>query len=160
MEDFVMPTGRSRYTTRVIREGRLWWRTEYVAIILQIEEFFQYVTRGEIDRSGHADPDRMHQGYQWRDATLEDLAMMGERKHEPTVETYRRHSRPNGPGPSQPMGPSASFASGQPADDWLPRFTRSYPDVPPAGFEAYTPPDVDPRTQPGAQSPPASGPSY
>lgn len=159
MEDFVRLTGRTRYATKIVREGRLWWKESYVIVVLQVEEFYHRVIQYTPDRDGTTYPDDIVQGYTWRPATLEDLATMGERKNEPAVETYRRYSRPNGPGPSQHVGPTAPFPASQPTDDW-PRVVRGYPDVPPAGFEAYTPPDVGTRAQPGSQPPPASGPSY
>lgn len=133
MEDHVSLTGRSRYTTKVIRTGG-WFRKETsVIIVLQVEEFYSNYIRGEVDRNGHADADRIDQGYYWRDATLEDLAMMGARSNEPTVEAVRRHARPHGSHEHQRMGARPAVPPAQPADAW-PSFVRGYPDVPPPGF--------------------------
>ena len=154
--DFVTPTGRTRYSTRIIEERSWFKRYQHVVIVLQIEEFYSYTTRGEIDRHGMSDPDRVDQGYQWRDATLEDLAMMGERKHEPAVETYRRHSRPNVPGSGQSLGPRPSVPPAGPPDDW-PNIVRRH-SGPPADWGVPAPRGsaVGPASSTGARSQQAS----
>ena len=161
MEDFVRPTGRTRYATKIIHEGKWWRRQPSVILVLQIEEFYHEIIRGEIDRSGHADPDRVNQGYCWRDATLEDLATMGDRKYEPTVEDVRRHTRSYGSRPTQPMGTRPAVNPDPGSDGW-PSILRGYPDVAPAGFQEATvaPSRRDAGTQSGTQPPPAPGAAY
>lgn len=161
MEDYVTLTGRTRYAAQIIRTGALWWKDSRVSIVLQVEEFYHEHIYVAPDRDGTTYPDRINQGYQWRDATLEDLATMGTRNHEPTVEAVRRHARPYAPRPTEHVGPSAAGPSSQSADDW-PSIIRRYPDVPPAGFQEtrYPTGSIDAGTQSRTQSPPAPSAGY
>lgn len=162
MDDFVKATGRTRYATQIITTGRWFRKYDHVVIVLQIEEFYHTVVPGEIDRGGHADADRIYQGYRWRDATLEDLATMGSRHYEPTVEDVRRHTRPYASPAAPHLGPRPSVPPAQQADDW-PGFLRGYPDMAPPGFKETPPRGSGGGTSPtsaGAQPPATSGPSY
>lgn len=161
MESYVKPTGRTRYAARVIRGGHLWWKWEAVILVLQIEEFFHERRYIMPDSDGTSNPDRIDQGYHWRDATLEDLATMGKRDYEPTVEDVRRHTRSYARQPAPHVGPHPAGTADQQSDGW-PSILRGYPDVPPAGFQetGYSTGSRDTGTQSRTQPPPAPGAGY
>lgn len=158
MDNFVRLTGRTRYAARVDRGGALWWKWEAVIIVLQVEEFYHSITYVPPDRDGMSNPDVLHQGYQWRDATLEDLATMGERQREPVMEVYRRGAGTNAPRPTQPVGPRSPVNQDQRSDDW-PSIIRDRADAPPPGqaTQRYSESFQNQRPQPFPQPPSTSG---